>query len=190
MFSIYNNSIYRHGLSNNYSQFYGLNFPSVVEFILTNEGKTFIPQSVQYNANVEVNENGYFQDVLNVTYDQMLCYNERQSTGIQNLVLDQMNNIYYDGQTTHVKRVNRDWKISPIKDLAVGAEIWTTDITPIKQGLNQGYSDLLPQVDYNKRQVEIGQFLSKWIAVRLYFNDTTKQVSLEYIDTLKLNNYR
>ena len=189
MYSIYNNSVWKHGNANNYSQFYGLNFPSVVEFILTNEGKTFIPQSIQYNANVEVNENGYFQDVLNVTYDQMLCYNERQSTGIQNLVLDQMNNIYYDGQTTHVKRINRDWKISPIKDLAVGAEIWTTDISSIKIG-TQGWFDLLPQVDYNKRQVEIGQFLSKWIAVRLYFNDTTKQVSLEYIDTLKLNNYR
>lgn len=186
-YSIYNNGIYKHAFGNNFHEFYGLKFPSIMEFIISNEGNTFIPQSVQYHANVEETITGYPQDVINVTYDQMVAYNERQSTGLQDLVLDEMNNIYHVGSETHVKRINRNWKISPLKDMATSSNIWTTDITPIKQGNNQGWVDLLPVIDPNKPQVEIGKFMSKWVAIRLYFNDTTKQISLEFIDTLKLN---
>ena len=177
-YSVLDTGLWEHN-KGNFTTYYNLGFPHVVEMILKSEGNTFLPQSVIYHANTYDISNGYDQDVLDITYDQFLAYNDTQSTGIQDLILNDEDNIYYENTVTHVKQTDRNYKISPLKDLATSSNIWTTDISPIQQN-GQGYFDYLPIVDINKSEVEIGSMRSKWLGVRLYFNNHSRKISLEY----------
>lgn len=162
----------------NYTTFYGLKFPHIVELIL-NEGNTFDLQSLIYHSNVYSYANGYEEDVLGITYDQMIAYNDRQSTGLQNLVLDSEMNIYPVANQTHVKRTDRNFKVGQFKDFASSSNIWSTNISSIKQGVH-GYMDKLPVVNFNINEVEMADFKSKWVGARLIFNQHDKKITLEF----------
>lgn len=177
-YSVYSNELWEHN-KGNFTTYYDLEFPHIVEMIIKSEGNTFLPQSIIYHANTYDLSNGYEQDVIGITYDQFLAYNDTQSTGLQTLLFNEDFDVYYDNMITHVKQTDRNYKISPLKDLSTSSNIWTTDITPIKIGVN-GYMDKLPVVDVNRNMVDITSFKSKWIAVRLYFNQHTYKISLEF----------
>lgn len=185
-YSILDKGVWQHnrGL---YCNFYDIQFEHTIELIL-NQGMTFIPQSIIYHANVYDTINGYDKDVLGITYDKMLAYNDTQSTGIQELVLNQ-ESFYYDNTTTHVKQVDRNYKISSLKDLASSPTIWNNDISSIKIG-TQNWADKLPIVDITKPMVEQGDFRSKYLCVRLYFNNPNYKITLEFENSNKLISIR
>lgn len=169
-----------------YTTYFNLKFPAIVEFIVK-DFRTFNSQSVLWHSNTYLIED-YPKDVINLTFDEMVCYNDTQTTGVQKLEFDIQESVFYDDFTTHVKQTDRNYKASPLKDLSISNNIWTTDITPVKQG-TQGYMDKLP-VATNVQQVEQGEFRSKWIGVRLYFNNNEHKIAFEYADTLKLYSIR
>lgn len=185
-FSVYNNALYKHN-SNNFTVFYDYEWPSIVEFIVK-DFQTFKGQSIYWHSNTYLIDT-YQKDVKDITFDQMLCYNDVQSTGLQELRLNDENSIYYSNTITDVKETDRNYKASPLKDLAIDNNIWTVDISSIKQD-NQGYMDKLPVVDVDKPQVEQGDFRSKWLGVRLYFNNHEHKITFEFGDTLKLYSIR
>lgn len=190
VYSVYDNTIWKHLQKSNFCNFYDLQFPHIVEMIVIRDGVTFKPQSVHWHSNTYNLTNGYEEEIDTVTYDQMLCYNDRQSSGYQNLILDSEENIYYSPTITHVKKTDRNYKASPIKDLALSSNIWNTDISPIKQGNNQGFLLLLPLIDENRPEVETGEFRNKWYAVQLVFNNKDYKISLEFLTSQDLNSKR
>lgn len=177
MFSFADNGIWSHN-SNQYHIFYNRKFPAIKELIFKAQGQTFVPASIIYHANVYSYLNGYEEDILK-TYNRFLAYNDRQTTGFQELLLDDENSIYFDNQFTHVKRAERDYKISHLKDLSTGGAIWSPDISPFKQG-QHGYIDYLPIIDTTKPEVDQGDFRSKWLGVRLITSDNDNKYVLEY----------
>lgn len=176
-FSVANDGIWSHN-ANKYHLFYNLEFPSIKEIIIKSQGQTFVPQSIVYHGNVYTYVNGFEEDILK-TYDQFLAYNDRQTTGIQTLRLDDESSIYFDNLITHVKRAERDYKISHLKDLSLTPVIWNPDISSIKQG-QHGYVDNLPIFNSTKKEVEQADFRSKWVGVRLITNDHDNKYVLEY----------
>jgi YHS domain-containing protein len=169
-----------------YTKYFNLEFPAVVEFIVK-DFRTFNAQSVLWHSNTYLIE-GYQKDVRQITFDEMICYNDTQTTGVQKLEIDDDTSVFYDNLTTHVKLTDRNYKASPLKDLSLSNEIWSTDISSVKQG-TQGYMDKIPVIG-NPSQVEQADFKSKWIGVRLYFNNHEHKIAFEYADTLKLYSIR
>ena len=188
-YSIYEGDMWKHN-EGEYSKYYELLFPSIIEMIIKSDGQTFLPQSVIYHANTYDYSNGYEQDVLGYTYDQFLAYNDTQSTGFQTLILNNQDTISFSPTTTNVIQIDRNYKISPLKDLSIDSNIWTTDISSIKQGNNQGYFVKLPQVDVNKPMVEMGTLRGKWLGIWLISNQHQYKISLEFEDVNKQNSIR
>lgn len=188
MFSILDTGLWEHN-KGKFTTYYGLEFPHVVEMIINAQGQTFLPQSVIYHANTYDLSNGYDQDVIGVTYDQFLAYNDTQSTGFQDLILNSNNDVFWNPTSTHVKQVDRNYKISPLKDLVTSSNIWTNDITSIKQN-GQGYFRYLPIVDINKPMVQLGTFRSKWLGIWLISNQHQYKISLEFETINKQNSIR
>lgn len=189
-YSIYDNKIWKHSINSNFCNFYGFQFPHIVEMIIVRDGQTFKPQSVHWHSNTYKIDNGYEEEVSDITYDTLLAYNDIQSTGYQELILDSDENIYYEPTITHVKKTDRNYKASPIKDLALSNNIWTTDISSIKQGNNQGFLLLLPLVDEDRPEVETGDFRNKWYAVQLMFSNKDYKISLEFLNSVDINSKR
>jgi len=191
-YSVYDNNLWKHDVSqfNNFTNYYGFQFPHILELTIVKEGEIFKPQSIHWRSNTYTFQNGYPENITNITYGQMLAYNNIQSTGIQTLLLDDEESIYYLPTTTHVKQTDNIYKASPLKDLTVSSNIWSTDITSIKQGINQGFNLLLPIVDVNKKEVETGEFKGDYCSVQLIFENKTYKISLEFFNSVMLNSKR
>lgn len=183
-YPVYNNKLWKQG-SSNYCEFFTFKFPHIAEYTIK-DYITFKALSLQW---ISQTFDGSALD-LNTTYSSMVCFNSIQSSGNQLLYLDSDTNIYYDSNVTYVMQADGNYKVSGLKDLATSSIIWSDDISSIKQGNNQGYIDRLPVVDYNKPQVEQGDFRDKWLSLRLFFNNTTKKIVLNLGGCLELYSVR
>lgn len=172
-YSVYKNKLYVHN-SLTYNRFYDLDFDSTIEFIVK-DTNTFRTYSIYWHGS---------------SYDKMIVYNHNQTTGEQTLTPTTDDNIFYSPIETYVILTDENYKASPIKDLASSSIIWTNDISSIKQGLNQGYADKLPVIDIDTQLVEQGDFVSKWIAVRLIKNTGAEQGLLHWTETYDLYSIR
>lgn len=172
-YSVYTNNIYKHD-NQTKNVFYNLNFDSTIEFIIR-DTNTFRPYSVYW-----------FGD----TFDHIVCYNNNQSTGKQILNLTVDDNIFIDNESIDLIVTDDNHKASPIKDMATSNIVWDTDISSIKQGLNQGYADQIPIIDINKPLVEQGDFNNKWFAVRLIKDTSESDGIIHWYETYDLYSIR
>lgn len=183
----YDGAIHRMYNESEFTVYFALKFPHIVEFTVK-DFITFMQDSIQYHSRVYLWNGTYWEHLNATTFDQVLAYNDRQSTGVIDLVLldNGIDNIYYTEGEKYVVKTDDNFKISHLKDLAESADIWTTDITPIKQGLNQGWVDKLPDnIDPTIPQAEQGDFRDKHLSVRLFFNDNRRKMVTDLLSTIK-----
>jgi hypothetical protein len=102
------------------------------------------------------------------------------------IILQDDFDVYLEPQQTHVKRTGREFKVGMFKDFATSSNIWSTDISSIKIG-QHGYFDKLPLVDYTVGEVEMADFKSKWVGARLFFNNHTNKITIEFEQSNKQN---
>lgn len=181
LYTVYLNTLYLHDGGNGYNNYYNIQFPFIIEFIITNKFEDFHLSAIYYNSKVEGSQ-------LTETFDQIQVYNDLQNSGIQDLVMISENEYGID-DSVYVARSNTNFKISGIADMSEATDNHTTNIIPYKKGVNQGYIDKLPIVNYLKEQVERGRFNDKYAAVRLFYNGNKKHV-FNLIHTLNSNNVR
>lgn len=181
LYTVYLNTLYLHDGGNGYNNYYNIQFPFIIEFIITNKFEDFHLSAIYYNSKVEGSQ-------LTETFDQIQVYNDLQNSGIQDLVMISDNEYGID-DSVYVARSNTNFKISGVADMSESTDNHSLDITTYKKGVNQGYIDKLPVVNYLKEQVERGRFNDKYAAVRLFYNGNKKHV-FNLIHTLNSNNVR
>lgn len=179
-FSVYDNQLWKHN-STNYHKFYDFEFDHTIEFTVTNPN-TFQTYSAYWFSNTfDIAEN----DALEITYDKLLAYNSKQTTGNLKIVLDGHSNIFYEPGEINLVITDRNYKVSPISDRAVSNVIWDYDISAIKQGNNQGWVDKLP-ISSDVPIVEQGEFRDKWISIRLSFSSKPNSIVFHWNKTYDL----
>lgn len=106
----------------------------------------------------------------NTTFSNVLVYNQNQCSGYKQITQDGQATVFYNAGSVKAIKKNNIYKISPIRDLAIG--------TPV---LNENQE---ANVDINKPQSEHKKFNDKWIAIRLLDKSKVKYV-LDYVQTMK-----
>jgi len=191
-FSEDNKKLWKHG-SKQFAQFYGYTFPVVFEFIM-NHQLSFDAESVWYYSRTEKYDSVTKQwvDYPDVTFDQVLLYNQNQSTGLNKLTLNLngVDNIFYTPMEKFVTMVDRMYKISQFTDMAESNSIWTDDISAYQQG-GHGYIDKTPvNIDETKPQAEQGYFNGKFIGVRLFMSNPDYRITVNLAALLEWYNKR
>lgn len=146
--------------------FYGTQYPFEIEFI-GNNYNTFKPDSIHYYAKASNYVNDQWIDDFKTTFNKVLVYNDNQSSGeIELEYLDKHEESIFSNN--YVKQSNRDYKISPVCDNATDANLFTTDISSVKNG-QHGWADKVSLITEELNQSEQGYFRGKWVAIRLSF---------------------
>lgn len=182
--------LYRHLSKERYQNFYETKYDFIVEW------STIDPISSSVNA---VHYLGYSHiwDSINrefktvdTTFDKCMIYNYEQSTGLQNLVLqNQVTSPYQNnklaGNSKYVIRTDQNYKVSGIYDMASNQPVITKDWALRK--LYNSYIDVVPSsnINFNKSPYDWGNVWDKFVFVRLFYKpsaDHRKTVILQVLN--------
>lgn len=175
------NSIYEHNKDNHYQTFYGERFPHIIEYVdnkKPRETKMWDYLSIQSHA-TRFNEE-FQEDVdVDVTFNKLIAYTSKQTTGLQALVPKVDGLGYLEKQVTNsvntipIDRNERDWTINDLRDIRsdYGEPIFRKDNLSLK---TEYYIDKVlnnSALDYSKDWYDLQSFRDKYLVVRLIFDN-------------------
>lgn len=201
-------SIWQHNIPGLYLSFYGIQVPHILEFILRNsftmserysqntvnpiDTRTLEDVSLQTVAEQYDSVNDDFFEQRYITFNKMIAYNSRQTTGLQTLIpKDLTSDLDYlptmisqnPGQML-ITRKEQNWNINDFRD-------YRTDITsPIfTKAWSMIYTDFFIDkvldptlIDFNKDWTQLEVLRDKYVILRLIFDNFTNiQLSTNYI---------
>lgn len=190
------NKLYSHDDYSKFTNYYGIDFPFIIEGVDTNM-QTFNPHSIAYYAQVQ-----YYDELnnewipVNKTFDQLIAYNKLQSTGLVNLeVKDQLRALTWSNKTKPVSIKDKNSRVSQIRDIATASPVMTNDWNYVKDYYvnKQGYIDKVPlptSIDYNKQQIQLNEFSDKYVQIRLIFNSNSHKITIHLMDINKFASLR
>lgn len=176
------NSIWKHGVVGNYCNFYGVQYPWIVDYVaMSNPTLTKIHSSINVilEAKKYQSELNEFYDVNDVFFNKMIAYNSRQCSGLMNLILKEDESSYLYQQVNNlnndeilVDRTERNWNINDFRDLRVdyNAPIFKSDVQSLQQNY---YIDKVlneDSIDYNKPWSQLENLRDKYLQIRLIFD--------------------
>ena len=191
-----NNNIWEHLNKGNYQTYYGTKNDFIVEYIIKDYMTSNI-QSIHYIGETkEWDETNQSWKDVDKTFDRMLCYNSRQSTGLQNLLLlDQhqspYSNLFYDNIVKNVIKTDRNYKISGLYDISTNHPVITSNWNNVSNDYFIDLVSLDSNINYNAQFYDYADFSDKYLVTRLYFkpsNDYRKVIQL--ISNNVLDSYR
>lgn len=170
------NSLYKHG-EKNFTNFYNLKFPMVTEFVITNLNTVDL-HNLYWYSRVELYDEltQINKDVEKVTFNRLLAYTNKQSTGELRLnvkVLDEDNLDWSVNERTLIE-TDSNFKVSNLRDMSLDNNILSTSWNDIQGRFNiagsQGYID---KVDVSTRygsveQEDLKDIKSKYFIIRLW----------------------
>jgi len=133
-FTTYDNKIWKHN-AGLYQTYYGKTYPYIIEFVVR-DFATFFTHAVHYFAKAfKYNTSTETYTEEDVTFDKMLVYTEKQSSGIVNLVLpiNDWDNIEFSNTTKYVIEGDGDYKISQIRDTSIDTPTYSKHWDNISQ---------------------------------------------------------
>lgn len=142
------------------------NYLNSIAEVFVKDSNPFTLQSVSYYAK-HFNNDG---SLSNETFDEIMLYNHNQCSGYKKVQLIDRPVINYSAQIANVLKKNNLFKVSPVRDIAIG--------TPV---LNEQQE---ANVDVNLPQSLHKKFNDKWLAIRLV-DKSGKKYTLDYVQTLK-----
>lgn len=175
-------SIYKHEV-NNYLSFYDNLYPHVLEFVVK-APLTTILNSIKWVGNVQQYNENFWIEVDDISFDQMLVYNDRQSTGLQTLDFNQ-SSVFWDNTTKKIIKRNKEFRVGGIRNLATGQPLVT------KEGTTRSV-DLISNdsvIDINRSLNLQDPLRSNYHTVRLYYNPTSADIRLITNIVETLNQY-
>ena len=176
-FTVRNNTIWNHLKGGSYLSFYGERHPFVIEEVKNDFSTDNLNSIFYYTEFFEDTTNGLNE--ITDTYDALVVYNNKQSSGRLELVeIDQQSNPYgnYNLQANQKSVIitDKNSKISNIYDLSTSTNV-TNDTCTFTE-----YSDVdFINTDPSKSQYEYSLFKDKYVKARLYYeptNDNTKLI--------------
>lgn len=183
-------NIWKHNSEGLYQNYYGIKYPFIVEYVRLKdlqtrmtEDMTFITKARKWNAIIEEYEDQRF-----VTFNKLIAYNDRASTGEQQLIVrddmaDMTNWLFTQitnspGQVL-ITRKERNWNLNEIRNYVIDPQLplfstsWTQlkDIYYIDKVVNQS------NIDFAIAWSDVEMLRDKFLVVRLIF-DTFDDVNL------------
>lgn len=172
-----NNISWKHLHLNNFQRYYNTKYDAIVEV------QTF---DVQTDRLTSVHYQGYTFSWDSIeqqwveqqeTFNKFICYNHNQSTGLQNLVLQDGNvnpyiNTSLTGDTKYVVKTDQNYKISGIYDMSTGQPVMTKSWPTLSA--YGSYIDQVPiNINFNKSQYEWAELSDKYVNTKLFFKPVT-----------------
>lgn len=183
--------IYRHLHKEKYQNYYETKYDFIVEWSNFNP-MTSTESNVYYIGYTHVWDSNSKQfKLVDTTFDRLLMYNFDQTTGLQNLTLQNQHSDPYQNNkllssSKSVIKTDQNYKISGLYDMATGSPVITSNQDLVK--LYNGYIDIVPNtanINFNKSQYDWGNLWDKFVFVRLFFkpsSDHRKSVILQVLN--------
>ncbi|GIV86041.1 MAG: hypothetical protein KatS3mg054_0070 [Chloroflexus sp.] len=190
MFTVLGSEVWVHG-SGPMCNFYGIQFPFVVELIRRSGVEAVQHNVVWYQTAYDpfdIVSIDKFKYKDGVTFTRLLAYNDRQTTGLQELRLNELRP-HVPACSIRVKRSGEFYRASPLRDMAVTDEIWSNDISAWKVG-TQGYFDAHPLYDCTKARERSNYLRGSVVAVRLIDDLGQVRLSVDMADVVNMKHDR
>lgn len=195
--TIKDRTIWKHNQScNSFCNFYGVDYPFEIEFLINNGPNVMILKSIQWIADVGKYFNGCsdFHHILDDNFDSLIIHNSEQISGKRNLVIAPKNKmsqildlptLTFDGISTKYHKEENKYRVNEFWDITKDRGEFTKNNYPLWTTQSNGYiRDITPQaVDYSKNQFQHKKFRHFWNKVLL-----SKSVSGDRKIIFKLNN--
>lgn len=174
--------MWRHNEISTYQSFYGVTYPHILEYVSASNpvqtriwnDMTLITSAKSYSIGT-----GQYVEVPDVTFNKLICYNERQSTGELILKVKEETEDYLFNQVQNnigeiiIDRNEGNWNVNELRDYRVNylTPIFTTewdaikDVYPIDKVINE------TAIDHNKDWNETESLRDKYLIVRLKFDN-------------------
>lgn len=197
------NKVWKHNTPNKYQQFYGVAYPHIYEYVdQKNKAETVVTEDITFQTIASKLDSVSREEVelRDVTFNKMIAYNNRQSTG--ELLLSpkgEGDEDYMFEQTKDlvgiitVNRVERDWNLNDIRDNIIDPSKplflsnWGAIKTefPIDKVPNQA------NINFLKDWLELESMRDKYLIIRLKFdNFTDVQLTTNYLLSTQQNSDR
>lgn len=191
----FDNNIYKH-TENNFGEFYGNVYPFIIEFEHTDQVHYIVNLFEYYSQTF--NYDGVSRrwvEKSSPTFDHMMIYTEKQSTGLQELEyrdgnVDPWGRVPYNGTIKEVIRTSDSYRVNMIKDIATTNPIITEDWTQRQSEYNgrQGYIDIVANnnnINYNASQWDLIELRDRYHIARMFFsNDGEHKLVVDHINTI------
>lgn len=178
-------NLWKFNRKHHYQNFFGQDYPHIIEYVSNpDELKTKIWNHIRLLTEAKQYSEEYedFVDMRYVTFNKMIAYNTRQSTGLANLVVKDTKanpQFYLEQQTENnfediiIDRNERDWTINDLRDIRINYNIpiFRKDLTSLQDSyyidkiLNQDSLD--PEKDWS----QLESFMDKYLVVRFIFDN-------------------
>lgn len=171
----FTNNISRHKRLQSYQNYYGTKYNFIIEYqafdLSTDRLSTvhYTGYTYQWDAT-----NKQWLTIDNSTFSKIVCYNNDQTTGEQDLIMlsSPYQNVFLNGYEKYVIKTDQNYKIAGLMDVATGQPVMIADENII------GGSDYIDKttnssaVNVNKSIYTQGKLWDKFVNVRLFFNHT------------------
>lgn len=185
-----NNGSWKHG-DDNFLSFYGAKYPYIVDMIVNkNPAQTWVTDSFSYIGNAKEKEGEYFNVIDDITFNGIVAYNDTQSSGFQNIMVQNKATIYETINTPLLaNRSNSTWNINGFlnyrtdKTKSLFSSSWSNTY-------NQYFIDKVPNplaINTQKNIYEVDRIRGHYFGARLYYYPTSRDIKLttNIVETLK-----
>jgi len=183
------NNFWKHNRDNHYQTFYGTLFPHIIEYVDNKKPReTKIWEYVQLQSEASQFDSTYQHNVdKDITFNKMIAYTSKQTTGLLNIVHKIDEEDYLDNQIINevdsilIDRSERDWTLNDLRDVVVNYNIpfFRKDNLSLKSEyfIDKVLND--NALDYNKDWNDLQSFRDKYLVLRLIFDnfDNTRLVT-------------
>lgn len=192
LYSLKDGVVWKHGVKGHYQSFYDKVHDHIIEYVsLSSPLVTKIVNHIswQTTASKYIEDFGTFVEDRYSTFDKLVAYNSRQTTGELQLKCrdtGEYNLDYFESQTSNladnhvlISKNEKDWFLNDIRDIRImyEAPIW---IKSNRLDTDEFIDKVLfePSLDPQKDWTELEAFRDKFMIVRLYFSNPTQDVKL------------
>lgn len=172
--SFYSGDVLKHN-EGSYQIFSGVKYDHIIDFIALNHPmESFITNSIQYSSNVysvdEDNQFNYY--VTPSTFDHVILYNDSQSTGKKELVIQDESFTSTNSSQIPVRKIDNKWRFNELRNNVISSNVpfWSSSWADI-QSTPFNWIDKVPiNIDFNKSLFQLERMKDRYVGVRLFFH--------------------
>jgi hypothetical protein len=183
-----------------YTNYYENKYNYIIEFPVFSINTQSI-SSIYWISNTQqfIEQDKYWLDIPNVTFDKGIVYNRSQTTGKFNIVpkLTAFDNINWSNIEKVAAQTDRDWKLSGLRDISINSTntVMTSDWSNTDfqtEFIDNGYIDKAVKtavLNPNKTLFELADIKDKVNYVRLFFKPENNYKKILFVINSANDNY-
>jgi len=188
--SFYSDNCYKHN-EGNFQTYYGTKYNHILDFIAINHPvESKITTNICYTATASNETSGVFNPV-NATFNKLIAYNSRQSSGYQDVVIKSPFELNIDNNQVRAVNVDNKWRINDLRDITIDSAqpVWSKNWNDISSSY---WIDRVPNnIDYLKSPYETSRLRDHYLGLRLFFNPSFNyKINTDIVQTYNANRNR